>query len=74
MLPHLSKTREDYARKLMFVTSVHTHLQYEKIYLLVPGPPYFADVSIFFCKKSAFFGQNSTFTQSNGMRAVSKSF
>ena len=33
------------------------------------GPLNFADVSIF-CKKSAFFGKNSTFTQSKSVRAV----
>ena len=33
----------------------------------------FADVSIF-CKKSAFFGQISTFTQSNSVRAVLEIF
>ena len=27
-------------------------------------------ISTFFCKKSAFFGKNSTFTQSNIVRAV----
>ena len=27
-------------------------------------------MSEFFCKKSAFFGQNSTFTQSNSVRPV----
>ena len=32
-----------------------------------------ADVSIF-CKKSAFFGNNSTFTQSNSVRAVLEIF
>ena len=33
----------------------------------------FADVSIF-CKKSVFFGQNSTFTQSNSVRVVLEIF
>ena len=33
----------------------------------------FADVSIF-CKKSPFFGKNSTFTQNNIVRAVLKIF
>ena len=33
----------------------------------------FADVSTF-CKKSVFFGKNSTFTQSNIVRAVLESF
>ena len=36
-------------------------------------PLTFADVCIF-CKKSAFFAQNSTFTQSNSVRAVLEFF
>ena len=31
-------------------------------------------MSAFFCKKAAFFGQNSTFTQSNSGRAVLEIF
>ena len=31
-------------------------------------------MSEFFCKKSAFFGQNSTFTQSNSVRPVLEIF
>ena len=44
-------------------------MQFQKIYLLVPRSPNFADVSIF-CKKLAFFVQKSTFTQSNIVKAV----
>ena len=31
-------------------------------------------MSAFFCKKSAFFGKNSTFTQSNIVRAILEIF
>ena len=31
-------------------------------------------ISAFFCKKSVFFGQDSTFTQSNSVRAVTEIF
>ena len=41
----------------------HQHFRYQN----------FADISIF-CKKTAFFGKNSTFTQSNSVRAVLEIF
>ena len=34
----------------------------------------FPEVSIFFCKKLAFLGKNSTFTQTNSTRVVLKDF
>ena len=38
-----------------------------------PGPPNFADISIFL-KISAFFGQNSTFAQSNSVTVMLEIF
>ena len=34
-------------------------MQFQKIYILVPGTHNFIDVSIFFAKKSAVFGKNN---------------
>ena len=34
----------------------------------------FTDANIFFCQKSAFFGKNGTFTQSNSVTAVLEIF
>ena len=45
----------------------YTHIYFQKIYLLV-------NILSFFCKNSAFSGKNSTFTQSNSVRAVLKIF
>ena len=49
-------------------------MQFQKIYLLVPDPLNFADARIFFCNKSASFGQDSAFTQSNSMRNLLETF
>ena len=37
-LLHLSKTRYNRARNFKFDTEVHTHIQFQKIHLLVPSP------------------------------------
>ena len=46
-------------------------MQFQKIYLFLPGPHNIAD---FFAKGQHCFGKNSTFTQSNSMRAVLEIF
>ena len=55
-------------RKFTHICSFRKHtFQYQ-------GLLNFADVSIFFRKKSAFCGKNGTFTQSNSVRVVQKKF
>ena len=52
-------------------------LSFQKIYLLLPKLSYFLILlmpAFFFQKKTAFFGKNSTFTQSNSVRAVLEIF
>ena len=70
----MCKTRQNYATKLKFGTNIHTHMQFQKIYILVPRPLNFADISIFLAKNQHFFGRYSTFTQSNSIRAVLEIF
>ena len=63
--PPLSETCQNYARNLKFGAQVLTYMQFSKIYLQYQGLQNFADVSIFFAKKSAFLARNSTYTPSN---------
>ena len=71
--PLLSKTRKNYARNLNCDTQVHAYLVSKNtsfgikalLILLMSG---------FFCKKSVFLGQNSTFTQSSSVRTVLEIF
>ena len=53
------------------VTHIHLHT-----YVVLENIPFSTKallillMSIFFCKKSAFFGKNGTLTQGNSLRAV----
>ena len=58
---------------------VHTHMQFQKIYLSVPRPSSFCLCQHNFFKKSAFFlailfGKNTNFTQSNSKTAMLEIF
>ena len=58
--------------QLKILVRKYTHMRsFRKYNFFYQGPLKFADVSIF-CNISAFFGKNSTFTQSNSVRAVLK--
>ena len=53
----------------------YTHIcSFRKYAFQYQGILIFAYISIFFCKKLSFFGKNSTFTQSNSVRAVLEIF
>ena len=63
----LSKTRQSFATNLKFGTSKHSYVVSENI-TFSSKPLLILLMSAFFAK--TFFGQNSTFTQSNNVRAV----
>ena len=73
-LPPLSKTRQNYARNLKFGTCKYTHICICRKYTFYFHDPLILMISAFFCKKSEFFVKNSTFTQSNSMKAVLEIF
>ena len=62
-----SKTRYNYARNFKLGMYEHTHIQFQKIYLLVPKV-------LLILLMSAFFGKIKTFTQSSSVRAVLEIF
>ena len=62
-----SKTRYNYARNFKLGMYEHTHIQFQKIYLLVPKV-------LLILLMSAFFGKIRTFTQSSSVRAVLEIF
>ena len=71
----LSKARQNCARNLKFGTKVHNICSFRKYTFQYQDPVNFADISVFFfCKKSAFFGKNSIFTQGNSVRVVLEIF
>ena len=54
-----SKTCYNYARNFKLGMYEHTHIQFQKIYLLVPKVLLILLMSAFFGQNSAFFGKNS---------------
>ena len=68
-----SKTCSNYAGNFKFGTQVHTHIVSENIPFRSQVPLILL-TSAFFCKKLAFFVQNSIFTQSTSVRAVLEIF
>ena len=67
-LPHpISKTCQDHAKNLKFGTQVMIHFQFQKIYLAVPQPSNFADISNFFAKFQ-HFRQKQYLLQSNNVK------
>ena len=53
--------------------STHSHVVSENTPISTKAPLILL-ISALFCKKSAFFGKNNTFTQTNSMRAVLEIF
>ena len=72
----LSKIHQNYPRNFQFLNwhvSTHTYVVTENI-PFITNPLLTLLTSAFFSKKSAFYGQNSTFTRSNIVRAVLRVF
>ena len=72
-LPLVEDSLELCWKRDIWYINTHTHIVSENVHSSTKTPIILL-ISAFFLQKSAFFGKNSTFTQSNSMRVVLEIF